>query len=567
MRPAERILTRNVDPEAVARICNELSVREPLGRILVARNLSTYDDCRRFFRPSLTHLHDPFLFKDMGKAIERIRQALERKETIAVYGDYDVDGVTATVTVMSALRDLGAQCRYYLPNRLNEGYGLSDKGIHALADDGVELIITVDCGIGDLNQIELANSLGVDVIVTDHHEPKAALPPALAVLNPKVAESGYPDRNLAGVGVALKLVQALASRLGRSDDLWKERLDIAALGTAADIVPMTGENRVIARYGFEQMSNTRNVGLGALISLRGLSGKSISTSQAVFMLAPCINAAGRLGDPFRGVELLLTNDPAAAGIHARELVQANQERKEIDERVQKQAFSWIEKNLDLSKSCGIVAGHSSWHCGVIGIVASKITERFYRPAVLFSYGDDGLAKGSGRSIPGFHLLQALESCAEHLESFGGHAAAAGMTIRQDKIDHFREAFDKAVQSVVTSDELAPTIMVDTEVCMADMDKKFVNILKQMEPFGPGNMRPTLMCRNLSSRFSPRIVGKNHLKLAVTDGTVHMDAIGFNQGYRLAEIAKSSKYSLAFTLDENEWNGRVNLQMKLKGVTV
>lgn len=567
MRPLEKISVRQVDEAAVARICAELSVNRPLGRILVGRGLTSFDTCKAFFRPALTHLHDPFLFPGMERAVERICKAIACKEYIAIYGDYDVDGVTSTAFLMKVLVSLGAACRYYLPNRISEGYGLSEKGIAELADDGVDVIVTVDCGISACREIEKAKSLGIDVIVTDHHEPKADLPPADALIDPKIENCGYPDRDLAGVGVALKLAQALCLRLGKPDEIWQEHLDLAALGTAADIVPLTGENRIITRFGFEKMSTSPNLGLRALISLRGLSGKRLSTSQVVFMLAPCINAVGRLGDPYRGVELLLTEDPAVAGNHARELLTANNERKTLDQRVQEEAFGWIDENCDMERCFGIVAGHESWHCGVIGIVASKITERYHRPAILFSVGENGLAKGSGRSIPGFHLLEALEKCGEHLESFGGHAAAAGMVIRKENMETFREAFNEAAKSAITPELLTPTVLADTETCLDDFDTKFVNILKQMEPFGPGNMRPVLLCHGLSSKYAPRVVGKNHLKLAVTDGKTMMNAIGFNQGHRLRAIADSNHYSLAFTLDENEWNGRVSLQMKLKGLAL
>jgi single-stranded-DNA-specific exonuclease len=564
-RVSERIVVRSVDAALVAQIGRELTVPAPVATVLVARGLTSFDACKKFFNPDIADLHDPFLFRDMDKAVTRIMAAMSAGEQIAVYGDYDVDGVTATAMLVRVLRTLGAQCRYYLPNRLTEGYGLSDKGIRELAEGGVRLVITVDCGITAHEEAALARELGLDLIVTDHHEPKDTLPTALAVIDPKVHGCGYPDADLAGVGVALKLAQALAIRAGRGPELWSEYLDLVALGTAADIVPLTGENRILASAGFARMSTTTNIGLRRLIEVRGLAGKKLSTSPVVFQLAPCINAAGRLGDPRRGVELLLTQDPAQADAYARELVSANEERRVIDARVQEEAVAWVGRNCDMERDWSIVAGDAAWHCGVIGIVASKVIERFHRPTILFSFGEDGLAKGSGRSIPGFHLLDAITECSSCLESFGGHAAAAGMVVRQDRLAEFRERFNAAVRSRITVDDLVPTVTADAEVRMADLTPRLHAILARMEPFGPGNMRPVFLCRDLKHRFDPRVVGAKHLKMSLTDGSTTMDAIAFGFGDRIGQVRSSPRVSVAFSVDENEYNGRVSLQMKVKGV--
>lgn len=564
-RARERIVVRTVERERAESLARELSVPAPIAAIMVGRGLHSFDQCKRFFRPDLSALHDPFLFTGMDRAADRIVAAARAGEKIAIFGDYDVDGVTSTAMLVRLLRELGADCAYYLPNRLTEGYGLSEKGVRELAGIGARLVVTVDCGISAAREVALARDLGMDIIVTDHHEPKEHVPDALVVLDPKMDNCGYPDRDLAGVGVALKLAQALVRRTGGSDDLWRRYLDLAALGTAADIVPLTGENRLIARFGFERMRSTANAGLRALVSARGLDGRELSTSQVVFMLAPCINAAGRLGDPRRGVELLLTDDPGLAGTYARELVSANEERRALDSRVQEQAFEWIENHVDLEREFGVVAGSPAWHCGVIGIVASKVVERYHRPAILFSLGDDGMARGSGRSIARFHLLDALTECSSLLESYGGHAAAAGMSIRCDAIERFRTRFNEVARARLSADDLVPTVMADAEVRMTDLTPVFLNIVKQMEPFGPGNMRPVLYCRDLRHRYDPRVVGANHLKLSVTDGATVMDAIGFDLGDRIGDLRAAPRFSLAFSLDENEWNGRTSLQMKLKGV--
>jgi single-stranded-DNA-specific exonuclease len=567
MRPArETIVVRDVDGPAVAGLADALGVSPVVARILVARGLRSFDECKRFFRPDASQFHDPFLFRDMGKACDRIFSAIRDRETIFVYGDYDVDGVTATALLIRVLRQFGAVCDYYLPNRLTEGYGLSAEGIGAVAAKGATLIVTVDCGITACDEVSLAASRGIDVIVTDHHEPKDRLPAACAVLNPKVASCGYPDDSLAGVGVALKLCQGLVKRMGGEDDQWNAFLDLAALGTAADIVPLRGENRVIVSLGFGMLAHTRNPGLFALLSAQDCAGTGLTTGDVVFRVAPCINAAGRLGDSRRGVELLLSDNNAMAALIAQELKQANIERRAIDAKIQEEAFAWVEEHCDPDNDFAIVAGSDAWHCGVVGIVASKIVEKYHRPAILFAIGDNGMARGSGRSIPGFHLHEALTSCSDLLENFGGHGAAAGMTIKQENLDKFRTSFNDTARARIAPGDLVPRITADAEVRIADLTPKLYSILKQMEPFGPGNMRPVLVCRDVKNKYAPKIVGKNHLKLSVHDGGgAVMDAVAFNFAGRLDELAMSQAYTLAFTLDENEWNGRRSLQLKIRGV--
>jgi single-stranded-DNA-specific exonuclease len=561
----ETISLRTVDEEAVGDLAAALNVSAELATILVARGLTTFEQCKRFFRPDLSHFHDPFLFADMHRAVDRIRAAIDRNELITVYGDYDVDGISATAVVIRALRSLGARADYYLPNRLTEGYGLSMAGVEQVLQRGTTLMITVDCGIGSCREVARAAAGGCDVIVTDHHEPHGELPRAGAVCNPKLG--GYPDPDLAGVGVALKLCQGIAAAAGLGERFWHGYLDLVALGTAADIVPLTGENRVIVHAGFGRMSATTNPGLRELIEQQGLAGRPLSTGQVVFQLAPCINAAGRLGDPARGAKLLLTDDPAEAALYARELREANGERRALDSWVQEQAIARVLDECDPAREHALVAADPGWHVGVIGISASKLVERFYRPTFLFGGAEEGLVRGSGRSVPGLHLLEALNECADVLESYGGHAAAAGATIRLDKVAEFRGRFAAAVAGRVSLEELVPHIRADAAVTMAGLTPKFYRIIKQMEPFGPGNMRPVLLCRGLRNRYPPRVVGKGHLKLAVSGDGLVMDAIGFNLGERLDELVRAPSFALAFALDENEWNGKVSLQMKVKGIAV
>lgn len=565
--PRERVTVKTVDSEIVNRLKTELNVPDAIAAILAGRKLETFEACKAFFRPDMTHFHDPFLFRQMDVSVKRILRGIEQKEKIAVYGDYDVDGITATAILIRVLRTLGADCFYFLPNRLTDGYGVSRSGIEHIAASGAKLIISVDCGITAAEEVETAKKHGIDMIITDHHEPGKSTPPALAILNPKIEDCGYPDSALAGVGIALKLCQGLAAATGRGEGLWEPYLDLAALGTAADIVPLTGENRVIASLGFRMMQETRNEGLKALIAQQGLAGKKISTSQVVFGLAPCINAAGRLGDPDIAAELLLTDNPEDASHFASELRGANLQRRELDSSVAEEAADWVMNNCDPEKDFALVIGSESWHVGVIGIVASKMVERFYRPAVLLSIGPDGNAKGSGRSIPGLHLLNALDACSDLLEGFGGHSAAAGLSIKSQNIDAFRERFNQVVGSLISPEDLVPSVVADAEVSLPQITQKFYRIVKQMEPFGPGNMRPVLFCRDLKHKYPPRVVGSNHLKLAVNGGGVVMDAIGFNFGDRINDLRGAETVSLAFSLDENEWDGKCCLQMKLKGISL
>jgi single-stranded-DNA-specific exonuclease len=566
-RTHERIAVRPVDGVAAKNLAQTLDIPLPAASILVGRNLIDPAACTKFFHPSIDDLHDPFLFADMEKAVARIIAALTKKEKIAVYGDYDVDGISGTAMLMRVLRTLGADADYYLPHRLTEGYGVSSAGIQQIAASGARLLITVDCGVTAVDEIDQAHRSGIDTIVTDHHEPSAALPPAIALLNPKMAGCTYPDRHLAGVGVAFKLCQALGVRTGEGRSLWEPFLDLAALGTAADIVPLVGENRIIAHLGFKLMQATKNPGLAALIDLQGLTGKPLSTRDVVFQLAPSINAVGRLGDPRRGVELLLTGDDRTAREYAALLRTANLERRAIDHNVWAEACAWAEKNCSPEHDFAIVAGSAAWHAGVIGIVASKMVERFHRPAILFSLNHDGTARGSGRSIEAVPLVETLAECADLLESFGGHKAAAGMNIKSAAIDEFRKRFNDAVRRRVTPDDLVPRIIADAEVSLSGCTGKLFSVIKSMEPFGPDNMRPVLYCRNLVHRKAPRVVGEKHLKMSVCgDGRV-MDAIAFNFAFRLDELRAAPGVSLAFSLDENEWNGRTTLQMNIKGIAV
>jgi len=566
-RAQEKIAVKEVDESLVQDLAENLSVSPVLARIMVARGLTTYETCEKFFNPRIEDLLDPFLFPQMETAVARITLALEKKEKIAVYGDYDVDGVTSTALLINVLRRCYADCMYYLPNRLTDGYGLSEDGIRSIADQKVSLIITVDCGVAACKEISLANELGIDVIITDHHEPKDEIPDAHAILNPKVPGCTYPQKTLAGVGVALKLCQALCKKLQLDDSYWLDFIELAAVGTAADIVPLFGENRIITSVGFKKMVYSNICGLRALIDEQGLGGREINTHHVVFQIAPCINAVGRLGDARRGVELLLTKDEAAGREWARQLVDANLERRTIHQRVESEAVGQVEHFFDQDAHFGIVVAEKNWHFGVVGIVASRLVEQFYRPSIVLSVEDDGLARGSGRSIKGFHLLQALEQCSEYLESFGGHAVAAGLTVKTENIEKFQKAFNQVAREMLSGDDLYPVVEADAEIAVSALTQKMLNTINRMQPFGPGNLRPVFVARNLDHRYTPRVVGTNHLKLCVTESGAAIDAIGFDFGDRLGLLQHCHNFSLAFTLDENFYNGRKSLQMKIKGVEV
>lgn len=568
-RPREVLTVRPADPETVNKLREQLGISETLAHILVARGLSEYEECRSFFNPSIDDLNDPFLFLPMEKAVQRVNHAINNGELITIHGDYDVDGVTGTSVLVRILRKLGANCDYYLPNRLVDGYGVSRTGLERIAATGSTLVITVDCGITAVDEAVAAKELGIDLIITDHHEPQKELPQAFAVLDPKIEGETYPDKNLAGVAVGFKLAQAVALRRGVPDSVWSDELDLVAIGTAADIVPLVGENRIIAAYGYEQIKNTLNGGLAALKREQNLEGKPVNTGDVVFKLAPSINAAGRLGEPGRGAKLFISDDPGEWRTFAQELVRVNVERRAFDEKVQREVVAWAGANIDFEEEYAVVAGNRNWHAGVIGISASKMVELYCRPAFLFSIDENGEAKGSGRSIEGCDLVEALTECDDLLIKYGGHKMAAGATLREENLDAFRKRFNEAVKKQLQLTQLVPIVKVDAEVRIAQLTPKFFNIIKRMEPFGPKNMRPILVAKGVKNYRTPRTVGKGnaHLKLSLMCDGVVIDGIGFNLGNRSRELAAADQFTVAFTLTENEYMGKRSLQMNIKAVVV
>jgi single-stranded-DNA-specific exonuclease len=544
-------------------LAEALSVPQIIANILVNRGVETYDQARLFFSPDWNDLHDPFLIQDMAKAVQRILDALRNNERLFIYGDYDVDGITSVSLITLFLRSQGGNVVYYIPDRIKEGYGLSELGIDQAIKSGATLLITVDCGITAVDEVGMAMDKGIDVIISDHHEPAREIPNAIAILDPKREGCQYPFKQLAGVGVAYKLIQAIGIKLGLPDEDIRRYIDLVALGSAADIVPMIDENRVLVYKGLEKLNRLDRVGIHALVESSGLLGKKIGTGQVIFILAPRINAVGRLGDAERAVKLLVTNSYQQAREIAGILEIENRQRKSIDEETYQEAIGMIESDPDYNKSLTVVLSKEGWHPGVIGIVASRIVEKIYRPTIMIAV-EDGIGKGSARSISNFDIHAALKECEEHLQGYGGHRYAAGLTIALDKIDIFRELFEQVASRVLMKEDLIQKIYIDAEIHLTDINDRLMRLLNRFSPFGPQNMRPVFMSRNLKVVGSPRIVGRNHLKFKVQQGNDVFDAIGFDLGdlyYRLHP--GESSLDMVYVIEENHYNGQVRKQLRVK----
>lgn len=565
----KRWTIKNVEDEySVKSLADSLNISDILARLLVERNVRTFSDAKQFFRPSLDSLHDPFLMDNMEEATTRLIEALTENQLICIYGDYDVDGTCATAVLYLFLKELDANVEYYIPNRLEEGYGLSKASVDQVKEKGTSLLITVDCGITAIEETGYANQLGMDVIICDHHQPKEVLPNALAVLDPLKTSCDYPFKYLSGAGVAFKLAQGTGERIGKRD-LCLKYLDLVALAGAADIVPLIDENRVLVAGGLNMINTNPRPAMEALIEVSHLKPGELNSGQVVFTIAPRINAVGRMGDAERAVELLIAVDKTEALKLAGILETENYERRKIDVDTFDSAIEMVESYLDKKNDLSIVLHYEDWHPGVIGIVASRLVEKYYRPTVLLTTVD-GVAKGSARSIANFNIYEALEKCEDLLVHFGGHQAAAGVAVEIDKVEEFKEKFNNVVRESVTEEDLLPEIKIDSRLKFSEITPKFLKILEQFSPFGPGNMRPVFISEDVQILNVPRIVGTNHLLLSLKQrGSERVfDCIGFNMGEWYDPIINnSSKIDVVFTIDKTVRDGRVFPQFRLKDIRI
>ena len=552
------------NPEKVQAIQSALQVDEIIATLLVQRGIETFEQAKTFFRPTLADLHNPYLMKDMDKAVARIEKAIANNENILVFGDYDVDGTTAVSLVSSYLRSFYPNVATYIPDRYAEGYGISYMGIDYAEDNDISLIIALDCGIKSIDHVNYAKAKKIDFIICDHHRPGHILPDAVAVLDPKRDDCSYPYDELCGCGVGFKLIQALAENRNQTIDDLVEYLDLVATAIAADIVPITGENRVLAKFGLEVINSNPRPGIKALI--QNVKKKVLTITDIVFIVAPRINAAGRIKHGNEAVALLTEYDLDQAEQFASEIEQHNSDRKELDKQITKEALLQIEKNNEQNRFSTVVY-QENWHKGVIGIVASRLVENYYRPTIVFTKSGEKLA-ASARSVKDFDVYNALEACAEHLEQFGGHMYAAGITLLEENYENFKNAFEKVVQETIHPDLLMPEISYDAEIKLSEINPKLMRLLKQFEPFGPENMAPLFLAKGLSDSGYAKTLGSDneHLKAFIKQGNSEsFGAIGFGLGNKLDIVTNKNKFDAIFSLEENEWKDTVTLQLQLRDI--
>lgn len=554
---------RSADEEAVRKLQEQLKIHPVLCRLLVLRGITNYDAAHLFFRPKLEHLHDPFLMKDMDKAIDRIDQAMEQGQRILIYGDYDVDGTTAVSLVYKYFASFYEEVHYYQPDRYLEGYGVSRQGIEYAADNDCQLIIALDCGIKAHEQVAAAKAKGIDFIICDHHLPDADLPDAIAVLDPKRSDCSYPYKELCGCGIGFKLVQAYAGRHNLSEGEVYDLMDLLAISIAADIVPITGENRVMMHFGLQLINTRPSAGIRAMLHHAKVD-KQLVVSDLVFTLAPRINAAGRMDHANRAVELMLEENPDEAIIKAESIEGSNAERKNLDRDITAEALEMIASNPNQAETSSSVLYHPDWHKGVIGIVASRVIERYYKPTIILTKSN-GKVVGSARSVKDFDLYEALQACEDDLIQFGGHKYAAGMTMEESSIDAFRQHFDEAVSATIEDASRVPVVEIDGILELSEVTEKFYQIIEQMAPFGPGNRRPVFATYDVFDSGNSRIVKKDHLKLEIKKNGNYLRGIAFGQADKMEFIQRSVKFGVCYQLQINEWNGRRSVEMMVKDI--
>lgn len=547
---------------STSQLQKELGISNALCKILVQRGISNFEQAKSYFRPELNMLHSPWLMKDMEKAVMRIETAIAEGQKILVFGDYDVDGTTAVACMHQFLISIYSEelVDFYIPHRYREGYGVSKAGIDYAAQNNFALIVCLDCGIKSVELIEYALLLDIDFIVCDHHMPDTILPSAAAILNPKQAGCNYPYKELCGCGVGFKLISALAEHLNLPDEFIFKYLDLVATAIAADIVPMTGENRVLAFYGLQQINTNPSPGIKALIQLSGLTGK-LHITNVVFAIAPRVNAAGRMDDAKKSVQLFIEQDFEKALEFAEMLHLDNVDRKDADSTITAEALDVISLDDFAAEKKSSVVYKEHWHKGVVGIVASRLIERHYKPTVVLTHSG-GLATGSARSVEGFNLYEAIYQCREYLVAYGGHFAAAGLSMLPENVDAFRKRFEEIVAGTIPDHLLVPEIKIESEITFAEVRQGFYDIVCQMEPFGPENMRPVFISKRVEDTGYSRIVKELHLRIVVKQGGITFTGIGFNMADKFTMFASKKPLDIVFTIDENEWNGQKSLQLKL-----
>lgn len=559
-------LVNHGDVKASLRLAESFDMPPVIAQILVGKGLTSKDEIDDFFHPSLDKLSDPMAIPGMSKAIKRLVDALRHKERILIFGDYDVDGITATALMYDVLSSFGADVCWYLPDRLIDGYGLSPDGIDEAKKQGAKLLLSVDCGITGVEETRYALKQGIECIITDHHEPGDTLPDAVALVDPKLGDADSPVRDMAGVGVAFKIAEALYNELELDKTELYEHLDLVGLGTIADIVPLTDENRIVSRYGLRTLEATKKPGLKALLQITGLWGNELSSWHIVFVLAPRINAAGRIGNPALAFKLLTTLNPTEASEFAVLLDAENKKRKELDERIFDEAVEMVKKKVDLSRDKAIVLASDKWHIGVIGIVASRLVERFNRPAIMIST-QDGEGKGSARSIGNFHILNAIKECKQYLSRYGGHKFAAGLCVAEDKIEKFKECFNNYVGRHLTDNDMIPMLDLDAQIFPAEISMELMKWLDMFAPYGPENMRPVFLMQNARLAARPQIIGQEHIRFRIhgkNDKPVDVVGFGMAEHYRQLQERKEP-VNLAFVVETNSYYGYPKLQLRLKDI--
>lgn len=556
--------------EIQKKLAEELSISPILAQLLVQRDILNYEDARSFFRPDLSNLHDPFLMADMEVAVTRLTKAMRRNEKILIYGDYDVDGTTSVALVYKFLKQFYSNIEFYIPDRYSEGYGISIQGIDYAAKNDFKLIIALDCGIKAVEKVKYALNAGVDFIICDHHTPDAVLPPAIAVLDPKRSDCNYPYKHLSGCGVGFKLMQAFAITNNIEFERLTPLLDLLALSIASDIVPITGENRILAYYGLKQINTNPSIGLKGILEVCGLSEKEITISDIVFKIGPRINASGRMKLASEAVELLVSSSQAFAKEKSDTINEYNNDRKDLDKNTTDEAIAMIGTDSRYEKRKSIVVYKPDWHKGVIGIVASRLSEEFYKPSIVLTKSN-GLASGSARSVPGFDIYKAIDSCRNLLENFGGHMYAAGLSLKEENIEEFTERFEQYVSENILKEQTYPQIDIDAVLEFKDITPKFFRVLKQFAPFGPGNMKPVFVSKKVFDYGTSRLVGKDqeHLKLELVDSSSEnvMNGIAFRMHEYNDHLKALNPLDICYTLEENSFNNNTTIQLMIKDIKI